>query len=42
MRWNDAYMILGMEDQYVGKYNNNATHISIVLIHVGMVDMYTL
>ena len=42
MRWNDAYMILGLEDQYMGNYNNNATHISTLAMHFGMVDMYTL
>ena len=27
MRWNNAYLILGLEDQYVGNYNNNKIHI---------------
>ena len=40
--WNDAYLILGVEYQYMGNYNNNATHISNVEMHVGMVDMHTL
>ena len=42
MRWNDAYLILGLKDKYMGNYNINATHISIVAIHVGVVDMHTL
>ena len=42
MCWNDAYMILGLEDHYVGNLQNNATHISSVSIHVGMVDRHTL
>ena len=42
MRWNDTYLVFGMEDQYVGNYNNNAKHISSVVMHVGMVDMHTL
>ena len=41
VRWNDAYLILGLEHQYVGNYHNNATHISSVVMHVGMVDMHT-
>ena len=41
MCWNDAYLIIGKEDQYVGNWHNNATHISIVEMHVRMVDMNT-
>ena len=40
--WNDAYLILGSEDQYVGNWHNNATHIFIVAMHVWMADMHTL
>ena len=42
MRWNDAYMIIVMEDQYVGNFNKNATQISSVVMHVGTVDIYIL
>ena len=42
MRQNDAYLIIGMEDQYMGNYNKNATHISSVEMHVGIVDMHIL
>ena len=42
MCWNDTYLILGLEDKYLVNYNNNATHISIVTIHVGVVDTHTL
>ena len=42
MRWNNTYLIIGLDNQYVGKYNNNATHISIVEMYAGMVDMHTL
>ena len=42
MCWNDAYVILGLEDQYVGNYNNNTSHISSLEMHVRMVDMRTL
>ena len=42
MYWNDAYLILGLEDKYVGNYNNNATQISSFAMHVGMVDMHSL
>ena len=27
MHWNNVYMFLGLEDQYVGNYNNNPAHI---------------
>ena len=40
MCWNDAYLILGLEDQWVGTLHNNLTHISSVAMHVGMVDMH--
>ena len=40
MCWNDAYMILGMEDQYVGNCHNNATHISSVVFKHSRVDLY--
>ena len=36
------YLIIDMEEQYVGNWNNNATHISSVEIHIGMVDMHIL
>ena len=39
---NDYYMIIGMEDQYVGNWHNNSTHISSVAMHVGMVDIHKL
>ena len=41
MCWNDAYLVLGLEYQYVGNYNNNATQISSVVMHVGVVDIHT-
>ena len=41
MCWDDAYLIIGMEYSYVGNYNNNTTHIYIVSVHVGMVDINT-
>ena len=42
MCWNYAYLIIGLEDQYLGNYNNNATRIYSVTMHVGMVDIHTL
>ena len=42
MRWNNSYLILVLEDQYVGNYNNNATDIFIVAMHVVMVYIHTL
>ena len=42
MRWNNAYIILGLEDLYVGNYNNKEKHISSVAMHVGMLDIHTL
>ena len=42
MCWNDAYLILGLKDQYMGNYHNNVTHISSVAVHVGIVDIHTL
>ena len=42
MCWNDAYLILGLEDQNVGNFKNNTTHTSSVAMHVGMVDMHKL
>ena len=41
MRWNNAYMILGLKYQYVGNQNNNATNCFSVAMCVGMVDMHT-
>ena len=41
IHWNDDYLILGLEDKYVGNYNINATHIYSAAMHVGMVDMNT-
>ena len=38
--WNDAYLILSMEDQYMVNWYNNATHIYCVKMHVVMVDMH--
>ena len=35
-------MVIGLEDQYRGNSNNNKTHISIVEMHVEMVDMHIL
>ena len=40
--WNDSCMILVLEYQYVGKYNNSATYIFRVTMHVGMADRHTL
>ena len=37
---NDAYMILGLVDQYVGDWHNNTTQISSVVMHDVMVDMH--
>ena len=42
IRWNNDYLILGLEGQYMGIKKNNTTHISSVEIHAGMVDMHTL
>ena len=42
MCWNDAYLILGLEYQYVGNHNNNGTQIYSVEIHAEIVDMHTL
>ena len=42
MIWNNDYLILGLEGQYMGIKKNNTTHISSVEIHAGMVDMHTL
>ena len=39
---NDAYLVIGMEDQYMGNFHNTATHIFCVEMYVGMVDMHTL
>ena len=41
MCWNDASLIIGLEDKYVGNQNNTATHILIVAMNVGMADMHT-
>ena len=40
--WNDAYLTLGLEDQYIGIGYNNKTHSPILLMHVGMLDMHKL
>ena len=37
--WNDDPMIIGLEDQYMVNYKNNATHIYNVVMYVGMVYM---
>ena len=42
MCWNDDYLILSLEVQYMGNYNNNVTRISSVETYVWMVDMHTL
>ena len=42
MCWNDAYLILDLEYQYVVNSKNNAAQISSVAMHIGMVDMQTL
>ena len=42
MCWNDAYLIIGMEDQYIGNFDNNSTQISSVAMYAGMVDMHAL
>ena len=42
MCWNDAYLIIALEDQYVRYLHNNATQISSVEMHGGMVDTHTL
>ena len=39
--WNDAYLTLGLEDQYIGIGYNNKTHSPILLMHVGMLDKHT-
>ena len=41
MRLNDDYLIIGLEEQYMANQKNNATKISSVAMHVGMVDMHT-
>ena len=41
MSCNDAYIILDLEYQYVGNYNNNTTHIYSVEMNVEMVDIHT-
>ena len=41
MCWNDAYLILGLEDHCVGNWHKNSTHFSSVAMHIGMVDMQT-
>ena len=38
--WNYAYLILGLEYQYVGNWHNNATCISSVAMNIGMVNMH--
>ena len=40
--WNNAYLVIGLEDKYVGNFLNNTTHIFIMEMHVGIVDMHTL
>ena len=40
MCWNDAYLIIGLEDQHVENWHNNATQIYSVVMHAGMVDMH--
>ena len=42
MCWNDTYLILDLEDQYMENYNNKSAHISNDEINVGMVDIHTL
>ena len=42
MCWDDYYMIIGLEDRYMVNWYNNATHISILEIHIGVVYMHTL
>ena len=42
MCFNDACMILGLRDQYVGDRHKNTTHIYSVKVHDVMVDMHTL
>ena len=39
MCWNDAYLILGMGDQYLGNCHNNTTQIYSLAMYVGMADM---
>ena len=41
MCWNKAYLILGLEDQYVGNWHKKSTHISGVEMNVGVVDIHT-
>ena len=42
MCWNDAYLVPGLDGQYVVNFHNNSTHISSVAMHVEMVDVHTL
>ena len=42
MCWDNAHLIIGLEYQCVGSWNNNVTQISSVVMHIGMVDTYTL
>ena len=42
MCWNDAYLILGLKDQYLIYRHNKATQTFSVAIHVGLIDMHTL
>ena len=37
----EAYLVLVLEYQYVFNRENNSTHISILEMNVGMVDMHT-
>ena len=39
---NDACIIIGPEDQYMGNWYNNATHVFSVAMNVGVVDIHTL
>ena len=39
---NDSYLIIGLEDKYLGNWHNNARHLFGASMHVGIVDMHTL
>ena len=39
---NDVDLILGLEDKYMGNWNNIVTQISSVAMQIGMVEMHRL
>ena len=42
MWWNNAYLVLGLDDQFMGKFHNSAKQISSEEMHIGMVDIHGL